>query len=145
MMGRNVAGSAILVLAVLFGLAPLVRGAVDLPVAQHHLLHSVLILGAVASALCFATPSRDTTGGRYGWLLLTVISPLVAMLLMWPSEYAWFERNPNAHALQHLALITLGFLSAFAGQRYVAGVGWASGLSLLFMAVGSTWGFGVAP
>ncbi|MGZ3522948.1 MAG: c-type cytochrome [Vulcanimicrobiaceae bacterium] len=142
---QRIVASAVLALTILVALAPLVRGAVGLPTAQHHLLHAMLIAGALISAILFATPSRDVGAGHYGWLLVAIFSPLAAMLLMWPSEYTWFERHPAGHAVEHLGLVALGFVTAYAGQRYAAGIGWASGLSLLFMALASAWGFGVAP
>jgi mono/diheme cytochrome c family protein len=124
---------------------PPILGAGDLPTAQHHLVHSALIAGAVVAGVLFAVPSRDTQTGYYGWLLLTTLAPIAAMLLMWPSEYAWFELHPAGHAVEHLGLVGLGFVTGYAGQRYAAGVGWASGLSLFGMAFASAWGFGVAP
>ena len=63
---------------------------------------------------------------------------------MWPSEYAWYERHASGHILEHLGILGLGFITGYAGQRYAAGVGWATGLSVVFMAVASAWGFGVA-
>jgi hypothetical protein len=145
MNAQRIAAWAILAITVSFALIPLVRGPVDLSTSQHHVLHSVLVGGAVISAILFATPSRDTSAGHYGWLLLTIFSPIAAMMLMWPSEYTWFERHPGGHVLEHLGIVALGFMSGYAGQRYAAGVGWASGLSLFFMALFSAWGFGVAP
>jgi hypothetical protein len=90
-------------------------------------------------------PSRDTSAGHYGWLIATVFAPLAAMMLMWPSGYSWFEAHPGAHSIEHLGLVMLGFVAGYAGQRYAAGIGWATGLSLIFMALASAWGFGVAP
>jgi mono/diheme cytochrome c family protein len=142
---QRVAGWVVLGFTVAVSIVPLVRGAVDLPTARHHMLHAALIAGALISALLLAKPSRDTSAGHYGWLLLAIFSPLAGMMLMWPSEYTWFERHPGGHALEHLGLVGLGFLTGYAGQRYAAGIGWASGLSLFFMALASAWGFGIAP
>jgi mono/diheme cytochrome c family protein len=124
---------------------PPLLGAADLPTAQHHLAHSALIAGAVFAGVLFALPSRDTQVGHYGWLLTATLAPIAAMLLMWPSKYTWFEVHPAGHVVEHLGLVGLGFLSGYAGQRYAAGIGWASGLSLFAMAFASAWGFGVAP
>lgn len=145
MSARRIAGWAILGLTVLFAFAPFVRGDVDLPTAQHHLLHAALLAGAMISALLLVRPSRDAGAPHVGWLLVAVFAPVAAMLLMWPSEYAWFERNPGGHAAEHIGLIVLGFCTAYAGQRFAAGIGYATGLSLFFMALLSAWGFGVAP
>ncbi len=144
MSGKRIIGWVILALTVLVALVPLVRGSADIPIAQHHLIHAALIAGGLLSALLLATPSRDIAVGHYGWLLLAVFSPFAAMLLMWPSEYAWYERHASGHILEHLGILGLGFTTGYAGQRYAAGIGWATGLSLLFMAVASAWGFGVA-
>ncbi|MDQ2681507.1 MAG: cytochrome c [Candidatus Eremiobacteraeota bacterium] len=144
-MNRRIAGGAILALTIIAALVPLIRGSTEIPTSEHHLLHAVLIAGAVIAAILLAQPSRDASAGHYYWLLLAILSPIAAMMLMWPSEYAWFEQHPAGHAIEHLGLIGLGFISGYAGQRYAAGVGWATGLSLLFMAVAAAWGFGVAP
>lgn len=141
----QVAGGVVLGATVLFALLPLARGNVEIPTAEHHLLHAVIIAGGVISALLLAKPSRDTSAGHYAWLLIAILSPIAAMMLMWPSEYAWFEQHPGGHAIEHVSLLGLGFATGYAGQRYAAGVGWATGLSLFFMALVSAWGFGVAP
>ncbi|MHB8146445.1 MAG: c-type cytochrome [Vulcanimicrobiaceae bacterium] len=142
---QRIVASAILGITIVGALVPLVRGAVELPIAQHHLLHAALIAGGLLSALLFAAPSRERGAGHYGWLLLAVLSPIAAMMLMWPSEYAWFEQHPGGHVIEHLGIVGFGFATGYAGQRYAAGIGWATGLSLLAMAVASAWGFGVAP
>jgi mono/diheme cytochrome c family protein len=142
---RRTTAALFLGVTVALGVLPPILGARDLPTAQHHLVHSALIAGAVVAGVLFAVPSRDTRAGHYGWLLLTTLAPIAAMLLMWPSEYAWFELHPAGHAAEHLGLVGLGFVAGYAGQRYAAGIGWASGLSLFAMAFASAWGFGVAP
>ncbi len=142
---QRILGWVVLALSVLFALGPLVRGAMELPTAQHHVLHAALLAGAMISALLLSKPSRDTSAGHYAWLLIAIFAPLATMMLMWPSEYVWFERHPGGHAVEHLGLVILGFATAYAGQQYAAGVGWATGLSLFFMALLSAWGFGVAP
>ena len=143
---RRSVASAILGITIVVALVPLVRGtAVDLPTAQHHLLHAALITGALISALLFAAPSHKTAAGHYGWLLIAILSPIAVMMLMWPSGYSWFEQHPSGHVLEHLGIIGFAFATGYAGQRYAAGVGWATGLCVLFMALASAWGFGVAP
>ena len=138
-------GLILLALAIAFALVPLVRGAVELPTAQHHLLHSLLIAASALAALLLAAPNRSPASGAFGWLLVAMFAPVAAMALMWPSEYTWFELHPGGHAVEHLGLVFLGFLTAYAGQRYCAGVGWAAGLTLFGMALACAWGFGVAP
>ena len=66
--------------------------------------------------------------------------PILAMFLMWPSEYALFERSPLLHAAQHLGLVGLGFVTGYAGQRYAAGIGIVASLSLLLIGAFGDWG-----
>lgn len=145
MKNMRLAAGGLLGLTIVAALVPLFLGSVDLPTAQHHLLHAALIAGALISALLFAAPSHKTGAAHYGWLLVAILSPVAVMMLMWPSEYAWFERHPGGHVLEHLSIIGFAFATGYAGQRYAAGIGWVTGLSLLFMAIASAWGFGVAP
>ncbi len=144
MIRLRVPGIVLLGITIVAALVPLVRGVTDLPTAEHHLLHAALIAGALISALLLTEP-RKAENAHYGWLLAAVLSPIAAMMLMWPSEYAWFERHPLGHVLEHLGIVGCGFASGYAGQMYASGVGWVTGLSLLGMSVASAWGFGVAP
>lgn len=145
MRSQRTAAAAILACAILLALAPLAIRGIDLPIPQHHLMHALIIALAIASALLFATPSRDTSAGHYGWLLVVILAPVATMVLMWPSEYSWFELHPAGHAIEHLALVALGFATGYAGQRYAAGIGWASGIVLFCMALVAALGYGVAP
>jgi mono/diheme cytochrome c family protein len=138
-------GSIVLVLTVLFALAPAYRGAVELPVRIHHLLHAVILIGAAISGLLIARRAPATFSARALWLVLSIIAPMLAMLLMWPSEYSPLEKLPAAHVLEHLGLVLLGFATAYAGQQYANGVGVAMSLSLWTMAFLAAWGFGVSP
>jgi mono/diheme cytochrome c family protein len=142
---RHTTAAVIFTVTVAGAVLPPLIGAADLPTAQHHLAHSALIAGAVVAGVLVAAPSRDTRAGHYGWLLAATFAPVAAMLLMWPSEYTWFELHPAGHVIEHLGLVGLGFVTGYTGQRYAAGIGWASGLSLFAMAFASAWGFGVAP
>ncbi len=141
----RLAAGVVLGVTIVAAFVPLFLGPVDLPTAQHHLLHAALIAGALIAALLFTAPSHKTGAAHYGWLLVAILSPVAVMTLMWPSEYAWFEQHPGGHVLEHLSIIGFAFATGYAGQRYAAGIGWATGLSLLFMAIASAWGFGVAP
>ncbi|MDQ2992249.1 MAG: c-type cytochrome [Candidatus Eremiobacteraeota bacterium] len=138
-------GFALLAVTIIAGLAPLVLGTEEIPTAQHHLLHAILLAGAAVSGIFIAGAARRTGTGSIGWLLIALISPMLVMLLMWPSEYAYFETHSFGHAAEHLGVIGLGFLTGFAGQRYAAGIGWATGMSAVAMAVLSVWGYGIAP
>lgn len=143
---RQTGAIAIGIVAVGIALVPLVRGGEDIPTGLHHLLHAAEIAVAAACGLVAASPrATDRKPEHPMWLLAAVGAPIVAMVLMWPSRYAWLDQHPLGHAVEHLALVLLGFLSAFGGQRYARGIGWASSLVLVAMAVVAAFGFGVAP
>ena len=134
---------AVLAAVVLFALAPLVLGAEEIPTARHHFLHAVMLAAAAFAGILLAGRSRRA--GNAGWLVIAMVSPVIAMLLMWPSEYAYFETHRYGHVLEHLALIGCGFLTGYGGQRYADGIGWAAGLSVVAMALIGIWGYGVGP
>lgn len=134
---------AILAATVVFALAPLYReGEVSVPL--HHLLHVVMLVGAAVSALLLVSPVA-LSRGRALWLILSIVSPLLAMFLMWPSDYSVFERSPMLHVAQHLGLVVFGFLTGYAGQRYAAGIGVVMSLSLGLMGLLAIGGYGVSP
>jgi mono/diheme cytochrome c family protein len=130
---------------ILYALAPIIRGGVQIPTAQHHLLHAAMLAGAAFSGILFAGWEHRERRGAGGWLVAAVIAPVLAMLLMWPSEYSYFELHPYGHVAEHLGLIGLGFLTGYSGQQYANGIGWASGISICAMAVLAAWGYGVGP
>lgn len=138
-------GYAVLVLTILFALAPAYRGSVEFPVRTHHLLHAAMLVGAALSGLLIARTASTSFSARAAWLVLSVVAPMLAMLLMWPSEYSPLEKLPAAHVFEHLGLLLFGFATAYAGQQYANGVGVAMSLSLWTMAFLAAWGFGVSP
>lgn len=140
-MNARRAGVGLLGLTIAVALAPLLEGPIEIPTAQHHLIHAALIGASAASALLLVRPAPQP-GARYGWLLLAVFTPFAAMALMWPSAYSWFEAHPGGHVVEHLGIIATAFVAAYAGERYARGIGWACALGLLFMAVSAAWGFG---
>ena len=144
---RRAAALVLGVVTLAIALRPLVSGGADLPTPEHHLWHGALLAGAAASALLLTRPGDDaqSSQGRYLWLLLAVVAPIAAMFLMWPSEYALLDRNPGGHVLEHLGLVALGFLTAYAGQRYARGVGWLTAGGAIGMALVSAAGYGVSP
>ncbi len=145
-MKRRALGGIVLGLTILFALAPVYRGQAEIPVRVHHLLHAVVLIGAALSGLLIAQPRISAPSRmRTAWLVLCVVAPMLAMLLMWPSEYSPLEKLPAAHTAEHLGLVVFGFLTAYAGQQYAAGVGTAMSLSLWAMAFLAAWGFGVSP
>jgi hypothetical protein len=109
-----------------------------------HPLHTAIAAGAAITGLIVAGLSAGRQGNALS-LLVAVLAPIAVMFMMWPSEYAFFETHPGGHALEHLGIAALGFLSAFCGQRYASGVGWAMAIGLVDMAFLSAFGFGVSP
>ena len=144
-MKTRLLGWAILALTVLLALAPAYRGQAEIPVREHQLLHAVILVGAALSGLLLARRGAAATSARAVWLVASIVAPMLAMLLMWPSEYSPLEKLPAAHVFEHFGLLLLGFLTAYAGQQYANGVGIAMSLSLWAMAFLAAWGFGVSP
>ncbi|MEO6835257.1 MAG: cytochrome c [Candidatus Tumulicola sp.] len=142
---RSLIAAIVLFATVLFGLAPLVRPGVEIPTAQHHLLHAVMLGGAALAGILFAGGAARERPSGAGWLVVAMIAPVFAMLLMWPSEYAYFETHRFGHVLEHFGLVFFGVLTGYAGQRYANGIGWAAGISVVAMGLLSVWGYGVGP
>lgn len=138
-------GFIVLALTVLFALAPAYRGEQEIPVRVHHLLHAIMLVGAAVSGLLIARRGAAPISARAAWLVASIVAPMLAMLLMWPSEYSPLDKLPAAHTFEHLGLVLLGFVTAYAGQQYANGVGVAMSLSLWAMAFLAAWGFGVSP
>jgi len=142
---RSIAATILLLATIAFALAPLYRSAVDIPIPVHHVLHAVMMAGTALAGILFAgSLARERRSGA-PWLLVAMFAPVFAMILMWPSEYSYFELHPYGHIAEHLGLIFLGFAAGYGGQRYANGIGWASGIGIVAMAVLGVWGYGVAP
>jgi hypothetical protein len=137
-------GWLLLAITILFALAPIYRSEAEISVRQHHLLHVALLVGASLSGLLLAA-GRALARRSITLLVLSVISPTIAMLLMWPSDYSPLERLPAPHAAEHLGLVLFGFLTGFAGRRYAPGLGIVMSLSLWGMGLLCAWGFGTSP
>lgn len=144
MNSRRLWAWVILGATIIFALAPLYREG-DLPIPLHHLLHAIMLFGAGVAALMLTAPGARSARGRGVWLIIAIVSPLLAMFLMWPSEYAVFEHAPWLHVAQHLGLVSLGFLTAYAGKRFAAGIGIVMSASLWLMALLAVGGYGVSP
>lgn len=140
-------GAAIVcgILAVVIALVPLARGEAEIPIGTHHLYHAAAIACAALCGVLVAPTLAATNVEHPAWLVAAIGAPLGAMLLMWPSEYAWLDRHPAGHVVEHLGLAVLGFLTTYGGQRYARGIGWAAGGLLVAMAILAAFGFGVAP
>ena len=138
--GRWIAG-LIIVVAIIFVIAPVLRSGEHLATLVHHLTHGVILIGGSALGLALARPQRQATEQAW-WLVPTVSATIVAMVLMWPSLYEFTESRPVLHALDHLVLGVLGFAAAYAGQRYRDGVGWIVSGVVVLMAITAAGGFG---
>ena len=130
-------------IAVLASIIPAYLG-LDEPIAIHHLDHSGLVLlGAAAAFFASSADAKGSPAKGGGWLVPTVLAPIVMMFIMWPSVYDYLDTHASLHALEHLALAAIGFVTVYAGERYVRGVGFAVGLLTFVMAVISAGGYGV--
>lgn len=139
---RRIAGFLALAVALILSMAPLVVQDNDIATRAHHIDHAVLMaLGAFAGLIL----ARRSEGESPGWIWIAVIAPIIAMFGMSPSLYAIADRAPLLHATDHLVFVILAFLTAYAGQRYVYYVGWATAALLESMAVVAALGYGVAP
>lgn len=142
---RIVVAAIVLAGTVAFALAPLYRSTTDLPIPLHHALHAVMLAGAAFAGILFAGWSARERRAGAAWLLVAMFAPVFAMLLMWPSEYSYFEQHRYGHVIEHLGLTFLGFLTGYGGQRYANGIGWASGIAIVAMALLAVGGYGIAP
>jgi mono/diheme cytochrome c family protein len=122
---------------------PVITGERGIAVQPHHLDHAVLMLLGAIAGLALYKGGNDREFPP--WLWVAVLCPLLAMLLMSPSLYVVINRSPWLHVLDHLVFVALAILTAYAGQRYVRGVGVASALLLESMAIVAAFGYGVAP
>jgi hypothetical protein len=125
---------------------PAALGRAHVPVPQHHIGHALLIVGGVITGLVAAIVVVPRTGPpKAAWIAPTVIAPMVAMYFMWPSALDYLDLHPLLHGIEHLSYVFFGFITAYAGQRYVRGVGWITGTLLSCMAFAAAGFFGVAP
>lgn len=117
----------------------------DVSIAVHHLQHAGMAAGAGLLALALAAKLPPHNRERGGWVLPAVLAPVVGLVLMWPSEYAWMEHSHLGHFLEHLGIALCSFLAVFAAQAYVRGLGWPMLVLLVGMDAAAAGGFGVSP
>jgi mono/diheme cytochrome c family protein len=142
---QTIVATIILLATVAFALGPLFRRNVDISIPVHHALHAGTMAGAALAGILFAgSLARERRSGA-AWLIAAIFAPVFAMILMWPSEYSYFELHPYGHIAEHLGLLFLAFVAGYGGQRYANGIGWASGIGIVAMAVLGIWGYGVGP
>lgn len=144
-MNRRTIGYLVLVVTVIFALAPAYRPEEQIPTRIHHLLHAIVLIGAGSAGILIAYRKQAPLTTRAVWLVVSILAPMLAMFLMWPSNYSPLDKLPAAHVFEHLGLAAFGFLTAYAGQQYANGVGTAMSLSMWMMAFLAAWGFGVSP
>jgi mono/diheme cytochrome c family protein len=139
---RIVFGAASLA-ALVLSFMPLITGERKISVSEHHLDHAVLMLLGAIAGLALYTRGDDRESAP--WLWVAVLCPILAMLLMAPPLYAAVDALPWVHTLDHIVFALLATLTAYGGQRYVRGVGWATSAFLETMAIVAAFGYGVAP
>ncbi|HET7379810.1 MAG TPA: hypothetical protein VFJ24_07205 [Gaiellales bacterium] len=134
------------VVAVAGAIRSMMEGPETIDVTEHHLVHAGLMLLSILSALLLARARRDAERRTEapGWLVPAVLAPLAAMVLMVPTFYPYLENHPAVHALSHLALVVVAFVTAWCGERYRRGIGIATSLLLEVMAVAAAFGWGVS-
>ncbi len=138
-------GGLILVATAVFALSPLFRHGIEISTSEHHLMHAAMLAGAALSGILLAGSLERERPGGVLWLVMAMVAPVLAMLLMWPSEYSYLETHPYGHIAEHFGLVLFGFTTGYAGERYANGIGWAAGISVVAMAVLAIWGYGIAP
>jgi mono/diheme cytochrome c family protein len=142
-MVRTLVACGAMLVAFVLSFMPVISNERNVPVHDHHLDHAVLMFFGVVAGL--ALYRQRGSAESPAWIWGAILAPLVATFLMAPSLYAAVDAWPWLHAFDHLAFVVLAMLAAYAGQRYVAGVGWAVAIMLQTMAVVAAFGYGVAP
>lgn len=140
---RTIVGIAAAIAALVLSFMPLITHETEIAVHEHHIEHAVLMgLGILAVLLLYRRGSEPASPI---WLWIAVLLPVAIMFLMAPSLYSDIDPQPLPHSFYHLMFVILAAVTAYAGQRFVRGVGWMSALVLEFMAFVAAWGYGVAP
>ncbi len=130
--------------SVAVAVTPAVMAPVTVTVSLHHGWHAAVIALGVATGLV-ATAGLKPSAERSKaiWIAPVVTAPMAAMYLMWPATFGYLDAHPALHAFDHLAFLGLGFITAYAGERYVRGVGWTTGILFECMALAAVGFFGV--
>lgn len=141
---RAALGIAAALVALILSFMPVITSERDIAIPAHHFDHAALMLLGAVAALCLYR-RRSGTAESAAWIWPALVVPLVAMVLMAPNLYAMIDRTPFVHSFDHVLFVLAGAVTAYAGQRYVNGVGWATTIFLELMAVAAVFGYGVAP
>jgi hypothetical protein len=132
--------------SVAIAVTPAVMAPVTVTVPLHHIWHAGLIaLGIITGLLANAGSKPSVERPAPMWIVPVVTAPMAAMYLMWPALFGYLDVHPALHGLDHLVFVGLGFITAYAGERYVRGVGWTTGILFECMALAAAGFFGVAP
>lgn len=118
-------------------------GMTSIPV--HHLLHAGMTLGAGMLALALAARLPPRHSERSVWIISVILAPILGLILMWPSEYAYLMEHHGLHMLDHAGIIAFSWLAVYAAQAYVRGLGWPMLVLMVSMNAAAAGGFGVAP
>ena len=126
---------------------PAVMAPVTVIVSTHHIWHAIVIAFGIATGLLAAAASSKPSVDRpaSAWIVPVGTAPMAAMYLMWPTTFGYLDAHPASHALDHVVFVLLGFITAYAGERYVRGVGWTTGILFECMALAAAGFFGVVP
>ncbi len=134
------------VVSVAIAVTPAVMAPEMVTVSIHHVLHAVVIAFGIATGLLAAASSKPSVERPNSiWIVPVVTAPMAAMYLMWPANFGYLDMHPVLHALDHIPFAVLGFITAYAGERYVRGVGWTTAILFECMALAAAGFFGVAP
>lgn len=132
--------------SVAIAVTPAVMAPVTVTVPTHHIWHAIVIAFGIATGLLATVDFRPRVERPPAiWIVPVVTAPMAAMYLMWPATFGYLDAHPVLHALDHLIFVALGFITAYAGERYVRGVGWTTGILFECMALAAAGFFGVVP
>ncbi len=132
--------------SVAVAVTPSVMAPITVPVSLHHVWHAAVIALGIATGLLASAESKPSLEHPSAmWIVPVVIAPMAAMYLMWPALFGYLDVHPSLHGLDHLIFVGLGFITAYAGERYVRGVGWTTGILFECMALAAAGFFGISP
>lgn len=150
---RSIVAAVVLVATALLVLGLLMRGNLEVAPVQRHLFHALVIVGAALAGMLVAGSGLRERPGGVVWLGIALVAAMLAVFLMLPSLYAYFEAHWYGHIAEHVSLAILGFATGFglqrfaAGTRWAIGIDWIAGVAILVMALFVIWenGFGASP
>lgn len=148
---RSIVATVVLFATTLLVLGLLMRVNLEIVPAQRYLFHALIIVGAALAGMLFAGSGVREGSGRVVGLGIALVALVLAMFLMVPAAYAYFEVHPFGHIAEHVGFAVLGFVIGFGLQRFAAdtrwaaGLGWVAGIGILAVALLTIWTKGFAP